>query len=445
MRVRPELLFFITILIIGTSGCTVSDNNGLVGNWVGELTHQGKGFSIRLNLYYSGDSLVANIDLPGYITYGCPCRVTVASDSLIIYPELLPDVELRLTLDGGNLSGICNNFQKVSSDVLLSKKSNSPVKYREESVEFENGDAELKGTLVLPDEGEGPFPVIVWTHASPPQTRETFHYVARAYLLAQQGIGALIYDKRGAGESSGSESWKSENLIGDAQAALNAIKDHPKVDGGKLGIGGFSQGGWVAPAVASTDNSIDFVLVGATPLIPSGRQNLFSMMRRLQLASFAEAEVNDAVALMTSLYEFYQSGEKRASIKSELELAKNKKWFSNKNFQRVMFMPDNGLPMGKHPYWQPFSPDPSEIWHTITVPVLSVWGQEDINLPADSCRALLEKALEKAGNRDFTLKVFPGAGHGLWNEEEVGDWDWTRQVSGYHELLVDWATERFVD
>jgi predicted acyl esterase len=64
----------------------------------------------------------------------------------------------------------------------------------------------LAGTLI-PPEGEGPFPAVAILHGSGPDTRAT--YLPDATMLARAGVAALIYDKRGTGESFGD--W---NLLG---------------------------------------------------------------------------------------------------------------------------------------------------------------------------------------------------------------------------------------
>jgi dipeptidyl aminopeptidase/acylaminoacyl peptidase len=74
-------------------------------------------------------------------------------------------------------------------------------------VTFANGEVTPAGTVVLP-ESEGPFPTVVVLHGSGPETRAP--YLPDATVLTQAGIAALIYDRRGTGESSGD--WRTAGL-----------------------------------------------------------------------------------------------------------------------------------------------------------------------------------------------------------------------------------------
>jgi hypothetical protein len=47
-----------------------------------------------------------------------------------------------------------------------------------------------------------------------------------------------------------------------------------------------------------------------------------------------------------------------------------------------------------------------------------------------------------AGNRDVTLRVFPGADHELLVSEPSKTWKWPRLASGFVPLLLDWTASR---
>jgi pimeloyl-ACP methyl ester carboxylesterase len=87
--------------------------------------------------------------------------------------------------------------------------------------------------------------------------------------------------------------------------------------------------------------------------------------------------------------------------------------------------------------------DPAKIWEKVTVPVLAIWGKEDLLVPAERSCEIFENALKRAGNKDYTLKIFSNSGHGLsvvrGNDEP---WDWYRMAPGYQELMVSWLQQR---
>ena len=75
--------------------------------------------------------------------------------------------------------------------------------------------------------GEGPFPAIVFVHGSGSETRKNSSYSAK--WMTSIGYAALIYDKRGAGESDGdNKSWSRfsfEDLTGDVIAVVNFLSE----------------------------------------------------------------------------------------------------------------------------------------------------------------------------------------------------------------------------
>ena len=117
----------------------------------------------------------------------------------------------------------------------------------EETVHFTNGDVSLARRLVKP-EGAGPWPAVIWTHGSGRQTRDADFYRDRAYLLAQRGAASLIYDKRGVGESTGDPDATLDELADDAVAGVMYLRNRPDIRTDRVGIGGFSQGGYSGTA-----------------------------------------------------------------------------------------------------------------------------------------------------------------------------------------------------
>jgi pimeloyl-ACP methyl ester carboxylesterase len=53
----------------------------------------------------------------------------------------------------------------------------------------------------------------------------------------------------------------------------------------------------------------------------------------------------------------------------------------------------------------------SDLWRQVRAPVLALYGGKDLHVPAAKNVAALTQELTEAGNRDFTIKVFPDADH----------------------------------
>lgn len=75
-----------------------------------------------------------------------------------------------------------------------------PSEFEEHRVKFHTQAVKLAGSLLLP-RSEAPVPAVVFVHGAGQQTREPYREAGEYF--ARQGIAALIYDKRGTGQSGG--------------------------------------------------------------------------------------------------------------------------------------------------------------------------------------------------------------------------------------------------
>jgi len=129
----------------------------------------------------------------------------------------------------------------------------------QEPVRFASGPLELDGTLWLP-RGGGPFAAIVLVHGSGPVTRDNLFLRGRE--LARRGFAVLAFDKRGTGR--GDVRWEHatfDELAGDAVAAVEFLRHHPRVDGAHVGLQGNSQAGWIIPIAAARSSAVAFAIV----------------------------------------------------------------------------------------------------------------------------------------------------------------------------------------
>ncbi|HXV73502.1 MAG TPA: alpha/beta hydrolase, partial [Sphingomonadales bacterium] len=244
-----------------------------------------------------------------------------------------------------------------------------------------------------------------------PDTRQTLIYASRAHLAASLGIASLIFDKRGSGKSTGNAPYELENLVMDGASAVAALRRHPKIDAGRVGVGGFSQGGWVAPALAGRDGAIAFVVVGSAPGITPAEQNIFSLVSRLQ-ADMGPDAVAAAADGLRQVYAYYRTGEGYTELMDRLGDQDTKAWSQTPIFKRLLFTPDGEVAKNVEPgAYDTLFFDPLPYWEKISVPVFAVWGEEDSNVPANQSRELITERLPRNGL--VTAIVYPGTGHGL--------------------------------
>jgi dipeptidyl aminopeptidase/acylaminoacyl peptidase len=294
---------------------------------------------------------------------------------------------------------------------------------RAEGVRFRNGDIELAGTLLLPA-GPGPHPAVVFLHGSGPEGRWASNYLARR--VVKSGTAAVVWDKRGVGESGGS--WEAagfEELAGDAAAAIAMLRSRPDIDAGRVGIHGHSQGGTIAPLVAVRSRA-DFVIGSAASGLPMDEVEIFSVGNFVGIPTMTGEEARLARAYVEALVDVAYHGAARDSLEAIAERARGRDWF---------FEP----PARDHSYWA-FSRriadyDPLVWWRQVDVPVLLVYGSADERVPVDPSVAAITGALESTGHQ-ATVRVFDGADH-TFRVRRPGD-EWPRTVAGYPEAVIEW-------
>lgn len=148
-----------------------------------------------------------------------------------------------------------------------------PYRFDEEIITADHTDSQgnkvhLEGTLTYPKGGKR-YPTIVLVSGSGQQNRDEEIFQHKPFLviadyLASKGIAVLRYDDRGMGASTGSLDNADTRLFAeDAEAMFNAVRNNKHVDPSRLGIGGHSEGGAIAPMVAAKNNNVNFVVMMA--------------------------------------------------------------------------------------------------------------------------------------------------------------------------------------
>lgn len=60
-----------------------------------------------------------------------------------------------------------------------------------------------------------------------------------------------------------------------------------------------------------------------------------------------------------------------------------------------------------------FELDPTRVWRRVRQPVLLVYGDRDRVVPPQASATIVADALERAGNRAYSVRVIPGANHAM--------------------------------
>jgi dienelactone hydrolase len=174
--------------------------------------------------------------------------------------------------------------------------------YREQAVRFHNGAVALTGSVLVPT-GPGPHLGVVVVHGAGPQDREG--YRALADRFARRGIAALIYDKRGSGQSTGHyRSFPTDYaaLAADALAGVAFLRGLPTIDPAQVGVWGHSEGGWVAPLAAARSPEVAFIVAVAASGVSPARNVLYEIDNALGHAGVPDGAIEAQLRAATLAY-----------------------------------------------------------------------------------------------------------------------------------------------
>ena len=114
---------------------------------------------------------------------------------------------------------------------------------RQSAVSFNVKDLSFEGVVAQPDEHNGSMPGVVICHPHPLYGGNMDNNVVLtlSFALAQEGFVTLRFNFRGVGNSQG-QYTQGESEYQEVLGALDLMKEWPGVDGGKLGLAGYSFG-----------------------------------------------------------------------------------------------------------------------------------------------------------------------------------------------------------
>jgi pimeloyl-ACP methyl ester carboxylesterase len=301
---------------------------------------------------------------------------------------------------------------------------------REESVTFRNGDVTLAGTLVIPV-GPGRHPAVVLFHGSGPEGRN----LGMARWFAAQGVAALAYDKRGVGESTGDfRRVPFMDLHLDGLAGLASLQHRRDINASDIGVWGLSQGGWLAPLAASRSRDVRFVIAVSGPAVSPGEQMVFYYANQLRAERVPEPDVQKVTTLRRLVWNAAYTGRDLARAKTQLDEARRMASDEHVRAQQDDLVQALRRPAG---LWitQEMNYDPLSALRQLAVPSLFIFGQDDQLVPVEQSVDLIRRTLTETRHPDFTIKVFPGADHGIQVPEPDGSF---RPAPEYFSAMRDW-------
>lgn len=418
-----------------------TEEAGAVGTWQGELQLPG-GLSLaivfNIELDEEGD-LAATADSPDQGATGMPVAdVTFTDGHLALQMPTVgasfqgeltrPDrVEGTFRQGGAEMPLVLERVDEVRRRARP-QDPEPPFPYRVEEVRYPNPEADihLAGTLTVPD-GEGPFPAVALITGSGAQNRDLELMGHRPFLvladhLTRSGIAVLRSDDRGVGGSEGDFGRAtSRDFAGDAAAAVSYLQERPEVSSAAVGLVGLSEGGLIAPMVATEWGGVAFVVLLAGPGM-TGEEILYLQGDLIGRAmGMPEEHLAWNRGLQEELFRVVREAVDEETRKARLE-GVLREWLGDlaPEARASLGIPEGGeegwitgqLNMMGGPWFRYFLiHDPAPVLRRVEVPVLALNGELDLQVPPRPNLTAIEAALQEGGNPDVTVRELPGLNH----------------------------------
>ena len=402
--------------------------DGLAGYWSGTWTKAGDPLPVTVAFEKSGEKYAGAFDSDALQVAGIPFKEVSMTGAKVRF-VLAGDATTAIfdgALAGDDLSGTFTEGPAAGTFRLARTTAPPPLDRRDAA--FANGGVKLAGELIVPATS-GRHPAILFLHGSGAEGRFASRYLAQRF--ARAGFVALIYDKRGVGQSTGD--WQQsgfEELADDAASGIRFLATQPEVDPKRIGTYGHSQGGTIAPLVASRAQTLGFVIASAAGGLDPAEVEIYSIENSLGVSQLPASERADAQRFVREIVEVAYKGKSRAGLDAMATEFKNRSWY---------FDPP---PLG-HSYWAISRKiagfRPLDYWRRVRAPILLLFGAHDERVPPVKSADAIIAALKASGNTKVTLKVFPDADHTFRIVPQSPAGGWSKRVPDYADTLVNWA------
>ncbi len=281
-----------------------------------------------------------------------------------------------------------------------------------------------------------PRATVVLIHGADPETREMGFIIP--YFVCN-GVNVIGYDQRGVGESPGN--WfltgpvqKAEDVV----AVYDAFRSDRHIDAHRIGVWGFSNGGWVAPLV-TLRRPIAFMILKSAPA-ESVLSNLhYEVVQEMRRHHASAAETGLALEMWHSVELALFGKTSWSEARHALTAAQRQSWYKYSLMPQLDIPPKPAVADGLRNY---LDFDPSTTLTNVTTPTLALYGALDKKVDSADSALHMRKYLSTRAS-DVTIETFPNAGHTLVVSKNGYDAEPPeRYVPQYPRVMIAWLAQR---
>ncbi|WP_459209759.1 alpha/beta hydrolase family protein [Aquimarina rhabdastrellae] len=448
---------------------TVISAQMVTGSWSGNLDVQGTKIPLTFNITQEDQTYITTLDSPSQGAMGLATSSTKIDGKTIHIDASGLGIIFDGNIEGKSIKGTFKqNGMELPLTLTPSKDEiNKPVRpqepkkpypYIEEEVTFINKNADnitLAGTLTLPKNVKKPAVAILISGSGPQNRNEELlghkPFLVLADHLTRNGIAVLRYDDRGTSESKGDfATATSYDFATDVEAAMEYLKTRTDIDANKIGLIGHSEGGMIAPIVASTNKNVAFVVMLAG-LGATGEEVLLTQANKnIEMLGASQDVIDFNTSYTNKIYKVTRNF-KGESLKKELakifkEMGENapemfKSELSEAGIKRRIELFSSDWMLGLLNY------NPQKYLSKVTCPILAINGEKDVQVDAKANLNGIETILKQANHKDFTTKELKDLNH-LFQTSTTGAFSEYQAIEETFApkallLVSNWIKERF--
>jgi pimeloyl-ACP methyl ester carboxylesterase len=406
--------------------------------WEGKL-EAGAGISLRIVVHMgktADGTLMATLDSPDQGARGLKVDTITLDKSALVFEmkRLMARYEGKLNAEGteavgtwtqaGNELPLTLKKTEKASERRRPQTPRPPFPYKVVDVKYPGAGEQmtLAGTLTEP-EGDGPFPAVILISGSGAQDRDETLFEHKPFLvladaLTRRGIAVLRVDDRGVGGSTGSTmDSTTDDFAGDVMAGLAFLKSRSEIDAKHLGLIGHSEGGIIAPLVASRSGDAAFIVLMAGTGLP-GEDILYLQGQAILKAMGAEdGDLKLQLEMQKQIFQALKSEKDEKALETRLRevvksLLESQPEKTRKKLANMEGLIEGQLKMVRSAWFRYFLTfDPRPTLAKVRCPVLAIIGEKDLQVPPRENLAAIESTLKGAGNDRVTVKELPQLNH----------------------------------
>jgi pimeloyl-ACP methyl ester carboxylesterase len=235
--------------------------------------------------------------------------------------------------------------------------------------------------------------------------------------LTRRGYAVLRFDDRSTGMQT-----TLDQTADDVEGAVAHLRSLSEIDATRIGLLGHSEGGYVAPLIASRDRRIAALILLGAPAVSGHDVFLAQSSAMLRASGAAEDEVRVDSLIRATVFAVMRRSPADTGLARLVDSAtahlvqrlspddrkRADTWFG----ARTPAQDSSAFMLWRSPWFKSLLRHDAEgVLGAVDLPVLAIYGTFDLQVPASPNVAALERVFRARNSSRLTTRLLPGVNH----------------------------------